>query len=111
LLSGSLIGSAIGLVMGAGTGLYQAHAAAEQRAQEQIQSLSLNPRPFRPTVTSSSQGWRPDLKRGSGPLRRLGTETTELPRRRTQTRQNPVEPKPYVPQSRTASFLRLSTIT
>jgi hypothetical protein len=29
--------------MGAGTGLYQAHTAAEERAQEQIQSLSLKP--------------------------------------------------------------------
>ena len=53
MLSGSLIGSAIGLVMGAGTGLYQAHAAAEQRAQEQIQSLSLKPTTISPNDTES----------------------------------------------------------
>jgi hypothetical protein len=53
MLSGSLIGSAIGLVMGAGTGLYQAHAAAEQRAQEQIQSLSLKPTTIPPNGTES----------------------------------------------------------
>src|SRR4029077_11549809 len=40
LLSGSLIGSAVGLVIGAGTGLYQAHAAAETRAQARLLTLS-----------------------------------------------------------------------
>jgi hypothetical protein len=53
LLSGSLIGSAVGLVMGAGTGLYQAHAAAEERAQQQIQSLSLKPTTIPPNGTES----------------------------------------------------------
>ena len=53
ILSGSLVGSAIGLVMGAGTGLYQAHTAAEERAQEQIQSLSLKPTTIPPNGTES----------------------------------------------------------
>jgi hypothetical protein len=53
MLSGSLIGSAIGVLMGAGTGLYQAHAAAEERAQQQIQSLSLKPTTIPPNGTES----------------------------------------------------------
>jgi hypothetical protein len=53
MLSGSLIGSAVGLVMGAGAGLYQAHAAAEERAQQQIQSLSLKPTTIPPNGTES----------------------------------------------------------
>jgi hypothetical protein len=53
VLSGSLIGSAVGLVMGAGAGLYQAHAAAEVRAQEQIQNLSLKPTTIPPNGTES----------------------------------------------------------
>jgi hypothetical protein len=45
MLSGSLIGGAIGLVMGAGTGPYQAHAAAEQRhfAQRHRERIRLFP--------------------------------------------------------------------
>jgi hypothetical protein len=53
MLSGSLIGSAVGLVAGAGAGLYQAHAAAEARAQQQIQSLSLKPTTIPPNGTES----------------------------------------------------------
>ena len=40
-------------MMGAGAGLYQAHAAAETRAQEQIQSLSLKPTTIPPNGTES----------------------------------------------------------
>jgi hypothetical protein len=37
------MGSAVGLVMGASAGLYESHPAAERRAQQQIQILSLKP--------------------------------------------------------------------
>ena len=59
VLSGSLIGSAVGLVMGAGAGLYQAHAAAETRAQEQIQSLSLKATTIPPNGTESGSVFFP----------------------------------------------------
>ena len=48
--------------MGAGAGLYQAHAAAEQRSQEQIQSLSLKATTIPPNGTESGyvlfSAWR-----------------------------------------------------
>jgi hypothetical protein len=40
----------------------------------------------------------------------FGMETLTLPRRRTWTRQKPVGPTPYKPESRDASFSRLWTI-
>jgi hypothetical protein len=41
VLQGSAIGAGVGLITGAASGLWNAHAAAEQRAQEQIQTLTL----------------------------------------------------------------------
>jgi hypothetical protein len=58
-LSGSLIGTAAGLVVGGAQGIWNAHNAAEQRAQEQIANLSLKPTTIPPNGTASGYVFYP----------------------------------------------------
>jgi hypothetical protein len=58
-LSGSLIGSAAGLVAGGAQGLWTAHQAAEQRAEEQIATLSLKATTIPPNGTASGYVFYP----------------------------------------------------
>jgi hypothetical protein len=62
---GSAIGAGVGLITGAATGIWNAHSAAEQRAQEQTETLTLKPGPVppngpKPAVNSTQHlGYRP----------------------------------------------------
>jgi hypothetical protein len=58
-LQGSAIGAATGLITGAAYGIWNAHAAAEQRAQEQIQTLTLKPGTIPPNGTASGYVFYP----------------------------------------------------
>ena len=58
-LTGSLIGSAAGLVAGGAQGIWTAHQAAEQRAEEQIATLSLKPTTIPPNGTASGYVFYP----------------------------------------------------
>jgi hypothetical protein len=58
-LSGSLIGSGAGLVAGGAQGIWTAHQAAEQRAEEQIANLSLKPTTIPPNGTASGYVFYP----------------------------------------------------
>jgi len=58
-LTGSLIGSAAGLVAGGAQGIWTAHQAAEQRAQDQIATLSLKPTTIPPNGTASGYVFYP----------------------------------------------------
>jgi hypothetical protein len=58
-LSGSLIGSAAGLITGGAEGIWTAHQAAEQRAEEQIANLSLRPTTIPPNGTASGYVFYP----------------------------------------------------
>jgi len=58
-LQGSAIGAATGLIAGAAYGIQNAHAAAEQRAQEQIQTLTLKPGTVEPNGTASGYVFYP----------------------------------------------------
>jgi hypothetical protein len=52
-LQGSAIGAGVGLISGAAAGIWTAHSAAEQRAQEQIQTFTLKPGTVPPNGTAS----------------------------------------------------------
>jgi hypothetical protein len=52
-LQGSAIGAGVGLISGAATGIWTAHSAADQRAQEQIQTFTLKPGPVPSNGTAS----------------------------------------------------------
>jgi hypothetical protein len=56
---GSAIGAGVGLITGAATGIWNAHSAAEQRAQEQIETLTLKPGPVPPNDTASGYVFYP----------------------------------------------------
>lgn len=58
-LTGSLIGSATGLIAGGAQGIWTAHQAAEQRAEEQIANLSLKPTTIPPNGTASGYVFYP----------------------------------------------------
>lgn len=58
-LQGSAIGAATGLITGAAFGIQNAHAAAEQRAQEQIENLTLKPGTVAPNGTASGYVFYP----------------------------------------------------
>lgn len=58
-LTGSLIGSAAGLVAGGAQGIWTAHQAAEQRAEDQIANLSLKPTTIPPNGTASGYVFYP----------------------------------------------------
>ena len=58
-LAGSAIGAATGLITGAAYGIQNAHAAAEQRAEEQIQNLTLKPGTVEPNGTASGYVFYP----------------------------------------------------
>jgi hypothetical protein len=56
---GSAIGAGVGLITGAATGIWNAHSAAEQRAQEQIETLTLKAGPLPPNGTASGYVFYP----------------------------------------------------
>jgi hypothetical protein len=58
-LAGSAIGAATGLIAGAAYGIQNAHSAAEQRAEEQIQNLTLKPGSVAPNGTASGYVFYP----------------------------------------------------
>ena len=58
-LTGSLIGSAAGLIAGGAQGIWTAHQAAEQRAEDQIANLSLKPATIPPNGTASGYVFYP----------------------------------------------------
>ena len=56
---GSVIGAGAGLIGGAAYGVWKAHAAAEQRAQEQIETFTLKPGTVPPNGTASGYVFYP----------------------------------------------------
>jgi hypothetical protein len=62
VLQGSAIGAGVGLITGAASGIWTAHTAAEQRAQEQIQTLTLKAGTVPPNGTASGYVFYPHGK-------------------------------------------------
>jgi hypothetical protein len=59
---GSAIGAGVGLITGAASGIWNAHAAVEERAKEQIQTLTLQPGTVPPNGTASGYVFYPHGK-------------------------------------------------
>jgi hypothetical protein len=62
VLQGSAIGAGVGLITGATSGIWNAHAAAEQRAKEQIEILTLKSGTVPPNGTASGYVFYPQGK-------------------------------------------------
>jgi len=62
VLQGSAIGAGVGLIAGATSGIWNAHAAAEQRAKEQIEILTLKSGTVPPNGTASGYVFYPQGK-------------------------------------------------